>query len=253
MSGTNRLIIQGQNPPVAGQSAALQSKNNFINICDPSNTKAPLTNGLQITTGSCNPIPIGQIPSSSNMPSSKFQKPANLDTLAADTAFNITLKTQGIQLGTFTNAQKTYFGNPQTLNAKGQIIGHTHVVIEAIDAITSTKITNPQAFIFFKGVNDPQDGAGNVVVPVAAGVKAGAYRMCTIVSSSTHQPAIVPIAQHGSLDDCVYVSLACFLRLSAPEILYSSLLPPEALRLLMQVLLVGSSPSPFFFTLLIPS
>ncbi|KAJ6569553.1 hypothetical protein B0H19DRAFT_885660, partial [Mycena capillaripes] len=178
----------GQNPPVAGQSAALLSKNNFINICDPSNTKAPLTNGLQITTGSCNPIPIGQIPSSTNMPSSKFQNPPNLGTVAANTAFNITLQTQGIQLGTFTNAQKTYFGNPQTLNGKGQIIGHTHVVIEAIDAITTTKISNPQAFIFFKGVNDPQDAQGNVVVPVAAGVAAGAYRMCTIVSSSTHQP-----------------------------------------------------------------
>ncbi|KAJ7651940.1 hypothetical protein DFH06DRAFT_1475331 [Mycena polygramma] len=194
----------GQNPPVAGQSAAVLSKNNFANLCATTLPQTPITNGLQLTTGSCNPIPIGMIPSVENMPASKFQKPANLDTITAKTAFNITLKTTGIQLGTFTNAQKTYFANPQTLNAQGQIIGHTHVVIEAIDAITTTTISNPQKFIFFKGVNDPADGQNNVVVPVAAGVAAGAYRMCTIVSSSTHQPAIVPVAQHGSLDDCVY-------------------------------------------------
>ncbi|KAJ6497992.1 hypothetical protein C8R47DRAFT_1041216 [Mycena vitilis] len=196
----------GQNPPTAGQSAAQLSKNNFANLCATTLPQVPLTNGLQTTTGSCNPIPIGMIPSVDNMPSSKFQSPANLDTIAATTPFNITLKTQGIQLGTFTNAQKTYFANPQTLNAQGQIIGHTHVVVEAIDAITTTTISNPQKFIFFKGVDDAADGQGNVVVPVAAGLAAGAYRMCTIVSSSTHQPAIVAVAQHGSVDDCVYVS-----------------------------------------------
>jgi hypothetical protein len=194
----------GQNPPVAGQSAAQLSTNNFANLCALTLPQVPITNGLQLTTGSCNPIPIGLIPAVTSMPSSKFQSPANLDTIAANTAFNVTLATKNIQLGTFTNAQKTYFANPQTLNAQGAIIGHTHVVIEASDAITSTTVTDPQKFTFFKGVDDGQDANGNVVVPVAAGLAAGAYRMCTIVSSSTHQPAIVPIAQHGSLDDCVY-------------------------------------------------
>jgi hypothetical protein len=190
----------GQNPPVTGQSAAATSTNNFINFC----SGKTITNGLQITTGSCNPIPIGNIPSVNNMPASKFQSPANLDTIAASTTFSITLQTKGIQLGTFTNAAKTYFANPQTLNAQGQIIGHTHVVIESMPSLTTTAITNSQDFVFFKGVDDGQDGQGNVVVPVNGGLPAGAYRMCTIVSSATHQPAIVPVAQHGSLDDCVY-------------------------------------------------
>ncbi|KAJ6492231.1 hypothetical protein C8R45DRAFT_1073525 [Mycena sanguinolenta] len=196
----------GQNPPVKGQSAAATSQNNFANICSVGLPKVPITNGLQITSGSCNPTPIGNIPSIENMPSSKFQSPANLDTIAASQTFNITLKTVGIELGTFTNAQKTYFSNPQTLNAKGQIIGHTHIVVEAIDSLTTTKVSNSQDFVFFKGVNDGQDAQGNVAVPVDGGLPAGAYRMCTIVSSATHQPAIVPVAQHGSLDDCVYLS-----------------------------------------------
>jgi len=190
----------GQNPPVTGQSAAATSTNNFMNFC----AGQTITNGLQITTGSCNPIPIGNIPAVTAMPSSKFQSPANLDTIPASTSFNITLKTQGIQLGTFTNAAKTYFANPQTLNAQGQIIGHTHVVIESMPALTTTTITNSQDFVFFKGVDGGADANDNVVVPVAGGLPAGAYRMCTIVSSATHQPAIVPVAQHGSLDDCVY-------------------------------------------------
>ncbi|KAJ6454692.1 hypothetical protein C8R45DRAFT_846390, partial [Mycena sanguinolenta] len=196
----------GQNPPVAGQSPAATSQNNFANFCAIGLPNVPITNGLQITTGSCNPIPIGNIPSVGNMPSSKFRTPANLDTIASDTTFTVTLKTQGIELGTFTNAAKTYFANPQTLNAQGQIIGHTHIVIEAIDSLTTTTVSNPKDFVFFKGVDDAQDGQGNVAVAVAGGLPAGAYRMCTIVSSSTHQPAIVPVAQHGSLDDCVYVS-----------------------------------------------
>jgi hypothetical protein len=82
--------------------------------------------------------------------------------------------------------------------------------MEAIDSLTTTKVTNPQNFIFFKGVNDKADAQGNVKVDVTGGVKPGAYRMCTIVASQTHQPAIVPIAQHGSLDDCVYVGFPSF-------------------------------------------
>ncbi|KAJ7226093.1 hypothetical protein GGX14DRAFT_642831, partial [Mycena pura] len=194
----------GQNPPVAGQSAADVSPNNFINKCALSLPQTPLTNGLQITTGSCNPIPIGQIPSVDAMPSCKFQNPPNLATIAPNTAFNVVLLQKNMQLGVFTNAQKTYFGNPQALDGNGQIIGHQHIVIEAIDSITTVTPTDPKTFIFFKGVDDKVDGADTITVPVTAGLPAGVYRMGTIVSSQTHQPAIVPIAQHGMLDDVVY-------------------------------------------------
>jgi hypothetical protein len=158
------------------------------------------------------------------------ESPKNLDTIASGETFNIVLQTKGIQLGTFTNAQKTYFANPQKLNAQGQIIGHTHIVMETIDSLTTTKVTDPTKFFFFKGVNDAQDAQGNVQVPVAGGVKPGVYRMCTIVSSATHQPAIVPIAQHGSLDDCIYVCLPGFILVfGCSRIPSSSPQPLEAL------------------------
>jgi hypothetical protein len=198
----------GQNPPVTGQSAADTSPNNFANLCATTLPQIPLTNGLQITTGSCNPIPIGYIPAADKIPSSKYQFPPNFGTIPAQQTFNVVLKTVNMQIGVFTNAQKTYFGNPQKLNAQGQIIGHTHVVIESIPAVDSTAITNAQNFVFFKGVNDPNDANDEVTVPVANGLKAGAYRMCTILSSQTHQPVITAVAQHGSVDDCIYFTAA---------------------------------------------
>jgi hypothetical protein len=76
-SKLNINIRQGQNPPVTGQTGADVSTNNFANLCALGLPKVPLTNGLQITTGSCNPIPIGNIPSVDNMPSSKFRAYSN--------------------------------------------------------------------------------------------------------------------------------------------------------------------------------
>ena len=53
-------------------------------------------------------------------------------------------------------------------------------------------------------MNDAAQG-GILSASVAAGLPAGAYRLCSINTAANHQPALVPIAQHGSLDDCVYV------------------------------------------------
>jgi len=52
-------------------------------------------------------------------------------------------------------------------------------------------------------LNDAAQG-GILSASVAAGLPAGAYRLCSINTAANHQPALVPIAQHGSLDDCVY-------------------------------------------------
>lgn len=192
----------GQDVQEAGQVASLTSNNNFINYC-LTQGNLPITNGQQITTGSCNPAPIGTIPSVQNMPSSKFANPANGDTIPANTQFTITMNVNNLDTGNFVNANENYFAAPQQLNGQGQIIGHTHVVIEALSDLAQTTPTNPQQFAFFKGVNTAAVN-GAVTADVTSGVPAGAYRLCSINSSSNHQPVIVPIAQHGSLDDCVY-------------------------------------------------
>ena len=118
------LAKTGQEVPTAGQVASLTSKNNFINFC----AGKTITNGQQITTGSCNPIPIGDIPPKANMPACKFSNPINFSTIPANKDFTIQMKLNHLQAGTFTNAQKTYYMAPQQLNGAKDIIGHTQYV-----------------------------------------------------------------------------------------------------------------------------
>lgn len=192
----------GQDVPADGQVPSLTSTNNFINFC-LTVPNLPITNGKQITTGSCNPAPIGVIPSTDNMPSSKFSFPKNFGAVKANTAFTIEMQIKNMQTGFFVNAQENYFAAPQFLNAQGQIQGHSHVVIEELTAVDQTTTTDPKKFAFFKGLNAAAAG-GKLTADVTAGLPAGVYKLSSINSAANHQPVIVPVAQHGSLDDAVY-------------------------------------------------
>jgi len=55
-----------------------------------------------------------------------------------------------MQTGAFVNAQANYFAAPQQLNGAGQIIGHSHVVVEKLQSLDQTTPTNPKQFAFFK-------------------------------------------------------------------------------------------------------
>lgn len=149
---------------------------------------------------------MGVIPSTDNMPSSKFVSPKNGDTIKANTAFTITMAIQGMQTGFFVNAAENYFAAPQFLNAQGQIQGHSHVVVEALSSVTQTTPNDPKVFAFFKGLNAAAAN-GQLTADVTAGLPAGSYKLSSINSAANHQPVLVPIAQHGSLDDAVYVSI----------------------------------------------
>ncbi|KAF9242312.1 hypothetical protein BU15DRAFT_16633, partial [Melanogaster broomeanus] len=192
----------GQDQPAAGQVASLTSSNNFINFC-LTVPDLPITNGQQIAGGSCNPAPMGSIPSSSDMPSAKFTNPKNLDTIPANQQFTVSLAIQGMETGNFVNAQENYFSAPQQLNGQGQIRGHSHVVIEELSSLTQTTPTDPTKFAFFKGLNDAAQN-GILTADVTNGLPEGTYKISTINTAANHQPLLVPIAQHGSLDDAVY-------------------------------------------------
>jgi hypothetical protein len=186
----------------AGEAISLVSTNNFINVC----VGKTITNGLQVQGGSCNPTPMGDIPSVDNMPTAKFQFPTNGGNVAANTAFTVVLNTQGMQTGAFTDAATTYFAAPQQLNNAGQIIGHNHVVIEAIPSLASTQPTNPRVFAFFKGLNNAAVN-GQLTADVTNGLPAGTYRISSITTAANHQGVIVPVAQRGSVDDAVYFTV----------------------------------------------
>ncbi|EIW58849.1 uncharacterized protein TRAVEDRAFT_149286 [Trametes versicolor FP-101664 SS1] len=196
----------GQDQPTAGQVPSLTSSNNFINFC-ATVPNLPITNGKQIQTGSCNPAPMGVIASSANMPSSKFVNPKNGATIPANQNFTIQMAISHLETGHFTNAQENYFAAPQVVNGAGDVQGHSHVVVEALTSLDQTTVTDPSKFAFFKGLNDPAKN-GVLSVEVAGGLPAGTYRVASINAAANHQPVLVAIAQHGSLDDMAYFTVA---------------------------------------------
>jgi transcription initiation factor TFIID subunit 15 len=64
----------------SGQANSQTSTNNFINIC----AGKVLTNGLQQVGGSCNGIPMGDIPEQKNTPSTLITSPQNGQDVAAN-------------------------------------------------------------------------------------------------------------------------------------------------------------------------
>ena len=91
-----------------------------------------VTNGMQITSGSCNGIPMGKIPSTNNMISAIITNPQPGDQLPANTPFNVSVQTQNLRAGFFVNPTTNYYTAPQDLDDNGNIIGHCHVSVQDI-------------------------------------------------------------------------------------------------------------------------
>ena len=96
---------------------------------------------------------MGQIIAQAKAPSCKFTNPKNGDTIKADTTFTMTMAIKNLVTGNFVNAQKSYFAAPATLDGSGILIGHSHVVIEKLDALDSVTPADTTKFAFFKGLN----------------------------------------------------------------------------------------------------
>ncbi|CAG9995725.1 unnamed protein product [Clonostachys byssicola] len=187
-----------------GQSPSETDNANFINFCKDKT----LTNGQQHQDGSCNGIPMGEIPSTSNMVSAIFTSPQNGDKLVAEETFKIQIQMSNFAPGTFTNPKVTYYSAPQHLNRRGHIIGHTHVTVQSTgSSLNPTTPLDPQTFVFFKGINDEGNGKGLLTATVEGGLPVGNYRLCSMVSSANHQPVLMPVAQRGAQDDCIRFSV----------------------------------------------
>ncbi|KAH8151565.1 uncharacterized protein LAJ45_04186 [Morchella importuna] len=179
------------------QADSLTDSANFINFC----TDKTLTNGQQIKSGSCNGIPMGDIPSTANMVSTIIISPGPGEDIPAETSFDIEIQVLNLVAGSFTNPASTYYSAPQTLK-DGKIVGHTHVVIQRLSSLNPSTPPDPAAFEFFKGINDAGDGSGGLKATVSAGLEKGFYRVCTMSSAANHQPVLMPVAQRGAQDDC---------------------------------------------------
>lgn len=198
------LANDGQDKPDPGQVPSLTSRNNFINFCQTQNV--PLTDGKQIKSGSCNPVPMGRILATDKMPSSKFIFPKNGETIPANQAFTIRMAIRNLKTGNFVNPATNYYGAPAQTTEDGTLIGHSHTVIELMSSKTQDTPTDPTKFAFFKGMNQAAVG-GVLTADVTAGLPAGEYRMASINSAANHQPALSAVAQRGFNDDIVYFTV----------------------------------------------
>ena len=123
-----------------------------------------------------------------NIPSAKFIFPPNFETLAKNTTFTVQIAINHLETGWFTNPLKNYMSGPQEVNTSGDVIGHSHIVIERLTGFGQTTPTNPMGFVYFKGLNDPAQG-GVLSSNVTGGLAAGYYRIAVIHSGMNHQPS----------------------------------------------------------------
>lgn len=161
-----------------------------------------MTNGQQLTAGSCNGIPMGKIPAAKNMISAMIVNPQPGDQVTADQTFNISVQTAHLDAGFFVNPTTNYYTAPQDLNRNGDIIGHCHVTVQEIGSLTDSNPPDPIKFAFFKGIDDNGNGQGLLQAVVTDGLPAGFYRVCTMIAARNHQPVNMPVAQRGAQDDC---------------------------------------------------
>lgn len=173
-------------------------ENNFINFCDGQE----ITNGQQVTTGSCNGIPMGRIPAVSNMISAIITNPQSGSQVPSDQTFNISVQTMNLNAGNFVNPTTNYYTAPQDLDDAGNIIGHCHVTVQDIGTLDSTTPPDPTTFAFFKGIDDAGNGQGLLQAVIEGGLPSGTYRVCTMIAAQNHQPVAMPVAQRGAQDDC---------------------------------------------------
>jgi len=185
-----------------GEAASLTSNNDFSDFCNGQT----LTNGEQNTAGSCNLIPMGQIPSKKNMISLIFLSPTDGETIQGNSNITFSVQTANLEAGSFTNADSTYYAAPQSLK-NGNVVGHTHVTVQAIDKNSKTA-PDATVFAFFKGINDAGNGQGLLSAVAVGGLPTGDYRACTMTSASNHQPVLMPVAQRGAQDDCIRFTVA---------------------------------------------
>jgi hypothetical protein len=122
------------------------------------------------------------------MPSAKFIFPPNFDAVTKEQTFTVQIAISHLETGWFTNPEKTYMSSPQEVNSSGDVIGHSHIVIERLTGFGQTTPTDPKSFVFFKGLNAAAVN-GVLSTDVTGGLSAGYYRIAAVHSGANHQPS----------------------------------------------------------------
>ena len=132
--------------------------------------------------------------------------------LAKNKTFTIQVVVNNLETGWFTNPDTTFMSAPLVVNANGDVMGHSHVVIELLTGFGQTTPTDPKHFVFFKGLNLPAVN-GVLSTDVTGGLPAGYYRISVMHSGANHQPSAHSLCHiltmpHG-LADCRFRISSC--------------------------------------------
>jgi hypothetical protein len=83
--------------------------------------------------------------------------------------------------------------------------------------LNGKQVLNPNKFVFFKGINNPDPNraavSGNnrdtleAIIPANTIHQDGLYRICSMTGSFTHQPQLSPVFERGPIEDCVRVQV----------------------------------------------
>ncbi|RIA85628.1 hypothetical protein C1645_830480 [Glomus cerebriforme] len=168
----------------------------------------PPTDGKQIPGGSFSSTIQGTIPSVNKMTSSLIISPSNEAVIKPNKSFLVKVLVDNLETGHFSDPDTQYYTKPQQLNDHGVIKGHIHVTIQSLEG---NRPPNSKEFGFFKGVEDKSKKGLSVVNVVSEdgtrGLPNGRYRICSMSSSVSHQPLIMPIAKRGAQDDCIRITV----------------------------------------------
>jgi hypothetical protein len=161
-----------------------------------------IADGTQIPEGYCVSLVIGEVPSVDNMVSALIISPDYNQKVKQHTSFTVKTKLVNLDTGFFSDPAVDYYQIPQTLK-NGIIQGHSHITIQKLDG---NMVPDPKKIAFFKGLNGMADKDGILSVEVEKGLpEKGTYRICTMNSSNSHQPVVMPVAARGSQDDCIRI------------------------------------------------
>lgn len=144
---------------------------------------------------------MGHIPAPTNMPSTRFKEPQNGGVFLENSPISVTLISNNLAIGNAVNPGKSYLAAPQQLNSDGLVLGHCHIVVDALESFGQQSPTDPSKPVFFTEVGTPMLSSLSTTVTLPAGF----YRMTATIHAANHQPVVVPRKQHGSLNDVVYV------------------------------------------------
>eukprot|EP00842_Homolaphlyctis_polyrhiza_P006192 jgi/Hompol1/6574/HPOL_002493-RA len=200
----NKLRGKGGKGGKGGNNGGGNKNSGISAFCQQFGARVPPANGAQIARGqACSSTFQGLIPGNKHMVSTLISSPADGSTVNRQAAMTITLAVTNLDTGVAANLNTQFLTLPQTISRQtGNIQGFVSVMVQALPSLTDPPAARAIDF-FHSFTNKAANGKLSIVVPPGTLKSTGNYRVCSMASSASGQPVVMPVAQRGAQDDCV--------------------------------------------------